>query len=104
MIVLNENTFTRQSSNPNQQHTSPDISIITNNLAQHTTWEVTHHLSSDHLPLLININTKIKFKQPLQKRSYTNYTKPNWQEFSKEIEENNADPDTIVMYIVQMRH
>ena len=93
--VLNENMFTRQPYAQNQQPSSPDISLISNNLAQNATWTIRHKLSSDHLPILIDINTKTKFRQTTQKRSYTNYRKADWTNFTAEIEDHIPDPDTI---------
>ena len=93
--VLNENMFTRQPYAQNQQPSSPDITLISSNLVQNTTWAIRHKLSSDHLPILIDINTKTRFRQTAQKRSYTNYRKADWTKFTAEIENHIPDPDTI---------
>src|SRR5206468_10049675 len=55
-VVLNQDTYTRTPSQTNQQLTSPDITSISSNLANQTTWRTNTSLSSDHLPIIININ------------------------------------------------
>src|SRR6187399_3321319 len=88
--------FTRKPYAQNQQPSSPDITLISSNLVQNTTWAIRHKLSSEiHLPILIDINTKTRFRQTAQKRSYTNYRKADWTNFTAEIEDHIPDPDTI---------
>ena len=59
-FFLNEDTPTRLPNNQNQNATSPDISTINSNLAQITSRQTLHKLSTDHLPIIITINAKEK--------------------------------------------
>ena len=62
-------------------------------------------LSSDHLPILITYKTKTNYKIRQHRRTYTNYNKVNWPEFTQEIEQTlsnaetpqNADTATIIL-------
>ena len=95
LIILNTDNPTRVPMASNQQNTSPDISAISNNLFNYATWETIHDLSSDHLPIKITINTKSKFRATDSKKTYTNYKKANWNNFTSEIEtavEDTTDP------------
>ena len=85
-VVLNQNTHTRTPSQNTQQLTSPDITSISSNLANQTTWKTKTSLSSDHLPIIININTKSNFRLAPSNKTFTNYKKANWNKFTEEIE------------------
>src|SRR6267154_1985814 len=43
-------------------------------------------LSSDHLPIIININIKTNFRLTPSNKTFTNYNKANWNKFTEEIE------------------
>ena len=77
-IILNSNTPTRIPTAKNQQPSSPDITRISSNLYHQTTWKTIYALNSDHLPILITINTKSKYKLQQNRKSYTNYNKADW--------------------------
>ena len=72
-IILNENTPTRVPTHINQQSTSPDITTATDTLHRHITWNTAKALPSDHLPIIIVLNTKTKFRLQQNRCSYTNY-------------------------------
>lgn len=96
-IILNTDTPTRLP-HIDQSPTSPDITTASNNIANNTTWNTLHALSSDHLPILITYNTKTKFRLHQSLNTYTNYNKANWQAFTQEIEnalENTTPPQNI---------
>ena len=93
-IILNANTPTRIPPHANQQPTSPDITTITNTLKRNTDWTTMQALSSDHLPNLITYKTKTNYKIQQHLRTYTNYNKANWQEFTQEIEQTLANTET----------
>ena len=98
LITLNADSPTRVPVASNQQNTSPDISAISNNLYEYTTWETIQDLPSDHLPIKIKINTKSQFRSKDNKKMYTNYKKANWQDFTSEIEtalEDTTDPTDV---------
>src|SRR6267154_6690230 len=93
-VVLNQNTYTRTPSQISQQLTSPDITSISSNLVNQTTWKATTALSSDHLPIIITINTKNNFRLAPCNKTFTNYNKTNWSKFTEEIELNLQDVPT----------
>jgi len=93
-IILNQNTPTRIPGNKNQQPTSPDITTISSNFAKFTTWQTITALSSDHIPIMITINTKANTIPQHTNRCYTNYRKANWKTFTEEIETTLSDSAT----------
>ena len=93
-ITLNTNTSTLIPPHANQQPTSPDITTITNTLQRNTDWATMQALSSGHLPILITYKSKTNYKIQQHRRTYTNYKKANWQEFTQEIEQTLANTET----------
>ena len=89
--ILNTDTPTRIPPARNQQPTSPDITTISTNIQCTTTWNTTQSLSSDHLPILITIDTKTNFRLIQHRKSYTNYNKANWVQFAQDIEDTLAN-------------
>jgi hypothetical protein len=85
-ITLNTNNNTRVPNSIHQAPTSPDITIAPTHLALNTHWQVLTALASDHLPILITLNTKTNFRLTQHRRSYTNYKKANWELFTQDIE------------------
>ena len=51
-ITLNTNSLTCLPPNQTKQPTSPDITTVSADLHNCTSWQTTHSLTSDHLPLL----------------------------------------------------
>ena len=86
-ISLNTDTPTRKPTNNNQQQTSPDITTTADHTYRNTTWTTLNELTSDHLPIIITLNTKTNYKLHQNKATYTNYNKADWQSFTQEIEE-----------------
>jgi len=78
----------------NQQPTSPDITSISNKLHSQTKWRTITKLSSDHLPIITAIKLKTTVHLPNTLKTYTNYKKANWENFTKEIEEEIAKHNT----------
>jgi hypothetical protein len=88
-IIINDNTPTRLPIHTHlqqQQPTSPDITVIPIPLLAHTTWRTTHKLSSDHLPIIIEIQTKNTTHSTTRPRTYINYVKADWPGFTQHIE------------------
>ena len=86
-ITLNTNTHTRTPFAKNQCNTSPDITIIPNDIFLNSSWKTNYALSSDHLPIITVINTRTHFKLSTLRNSFTNYNKANWENFTQEIDE-----------------
>ena len=81
--ILNEDQPTRIFNNSS---TAPDISMATNNLLPTSNWKIEHALSSDHLPIIISINTSTK-KIKAPKRTFVNFAKADWTKFTEYTEE-----------------
>ena len=97
--ILNKNEPTRSSTNQAQQPTSPDITAITSKLLDKTNWQISKTpLRSDHLPIIITIKTKSNFRLLPNIKTFTNYKKAKWDEFTQEIENalQNTPPPTNV--------
>ena len=90
--VLNDNSPTRLPSNGNA--TSPDISLTSISLMNSIEWKTMTNLGSDHLPIIIKINTRIS---PIKSdfRNFINFEKADWNKFTSITEErfeNLAEP------------
>ena len=86
-ITLNTGTPTRVPNNAHQKPTSPDITTISSSLYNITTWKTIHALNSDHLPILLTIQTDNKHTIQQNRRSYTNYRKADWNKFTQDTED-----------------
>ena len=73
--ILNENEATRLPTNG--RSTSPDISLASNDVALLSDWSVSTSLASDHLPILITINSKLSTIDG-PRRTYINFKKADW--------------------------
>ena len=85
-IILTTDTPTRVPHTTLQQATSPNITIISTTLYNHTTWHTIHALNSDHLPIITTINTRTKYKLQQNRHTLTNYRKANWTWFTTDTE------------------
>jgi len=65
---------------------APDVSTISSNLANRTTWKIESSLPSDHLGIIMDINTKSNFPLEHGKNTFTSYRKANWDKFTQDIE------------------
>jgi hypothetical protein len=90
-IVLNLDTPTRIPPAANQTPSTPDITTITSELHSHTTWKTLNALHSDHLPIILTLNTKYHFRLQTQRHTFTNYQKADWQNFTKFIDDSLAN-------------
>ena len=78
-ITLNTNTPTRVPNTILQQTSSPDITTLSNTLYNRTSWTTQHALSSDHVPIIITINTLQQ-----NRRTFTNHKKAEWTQFTED--------------------
>ena len=81
--TLNEDQPTRIFNNTS---TAPDVSIASIGLLPTSQWKIETALSSDHLPILITLNTSVK-KIKAPKRTFVNFIKADWENFTKYTEE-----------------
>ena len=81
---MNEDTPTRLPTNgPNS---SPDISLACISLLPYAHWETRTNLGSDHLPIVIKLETDLK-PTISENRTFINFKKANWEEFQQTTEE-----------------
>ena len=83
LVTLNTHQPTRVP--PHNRPTSPDITLTHLTLASKITWQTLPQLSSDHLPILI----EIRLKKPLNSNppiTLTNFKKANWPLFTSTLD------------------
>ena len=78
--ILNENEATRLPTNG--RSTSPDISLAPNDIALLSDWSVSTSLASDHLPILITINSELSTIDG-PRRTYINFKKADWARYAE---------------------
>ena len=69
-----------------QQTSSPDITTVSNTLYNRTSWTTQHALSSDHLPIITTINIRHDYRLQQNRRTFTNYKKADWTQFTEDTE------------------
>ena len=69
-----------------QQTSSPDITTVYNTLYNRTSWTTQHALSSDHLPIITTINIRHDYRLQQNRRTFTNYKKADWTQFTEDTE------------------
>ena len=85
-ITLNTNTPTRVPNTTLQQTSSPDISSVSNTLYSRTSGTTQRALSSDHLPIITTINIQHDYRLQQNRRTFTNYKKADWTQFTEDTE------------------
>ena len=85
-ITLNTNTPTRVPNTTLQQTSSPDITTVSNTLYNRTSWTPQHALSSDHLSIITTINIRHDYRLQRNRRTFTNYKKEDWTQFTEDTE------------------
>ena len=85
-ITLNINTPIRVPNTTLQQTSSPDITTVSNTLYNRTSWTTQHALSSDHLPIITTINIRHDYRLQQNRRTFTNYKKEDWTQFTEDTE------------------
>ena len=85
-ITLNTNTPTRVPNTTLQQTSSPVITTVSNTLYNRTSWTTQHALSSDHLPIITTINIRHDYRLQQNRRTFTNYKKADWTQFTEDTE------------------
>ena len=81
--ILNWDSPTRVP--PNAEPSSPDDSLASTSLITSCSWQTLSTLSSDHLPILIRLQTKMT-TTPGLRRTYVNLKKDNWDRYRQEVE------------------
>ena len=78
--ILSENEATRLPTNG--WSTSPDISLASNDIALLSNCSVSTSLASEHLPILITINSKLSTIDG-PGRTYINFKKVDWARYAE---------------------
>ena len=98
------NTKPRHTNQSPKHHTtkssSPDTTTVSNTRYLRTSWTTQYTLSSDHLPIIITINIRHDYRLQQNWRSFTNYKKVNWIQFSDDRESVFAQPPYSPTYIL----
>ena len=85
-ITLNTNTPTRVPNITLQQTSSPDITTVSNTLYNRTSWTTQHALLSDHLAIITTINIRHDDRLQQNRRTFTNYKKADWTQYTEDTE------------------
>ena len=85
-ITLNTNIPTRVPNITLQQTSSPDITMVSNTLYNRTSCTTQNALSSDHLPIITTINIRQDYRLQQNRRTFTNYKKADWTQFTEDTE------------------
>ena len=59
---------------------------MSNTLYNRTSWTTQHALSSDHLPIITTINIRHDYRLQQNRRTFTNYKKADWTQFTEDTE------------------
>ena len=59
---------------------------MSNTLYNRTSWTTQHALLSDHLPIIITINIRLDYRLQQHRRTFTNYKKGDWSQFTEDTE------------------
>ena len=78
LCVINEDHPTRIDASCSS---SPDLTLAGPSLAAITTWEAVIALNSDHLPIIVGVAKSADFIAA-ERRSFINFGKANWEEFT----------------------
>ena len=60
--------------------------MVSNTLYNRTSWTTQHTLSSDHLPIITTINLRHDYRLQQNRRTFTNYKKADWTQFTEDTE------------------
>ncbi|MEL7520422.1 MAG: reverse transcriptase family protein, partial [Cyanobacteria bacterium J06553_1] len=86
MCTLNDTEqYTHIPYQANRLPSSPDITFCSTNLFHFTTWTTKQKLPSDHLPIVITIETQLKKER--SHITHKNYKKADWTKFKEETEQ-----------------
>ena len=86
-MTLNTDTPAGVPNSAHRQPTSPDVTTMSSSLYNRTTWKTIHTLNSDHLPILLTIQTDNGDTIQQNRRSYANCGKADWDGFTRDTED-----------------
>ena len=92
LVVINDGSPTR--TNPaTGGRSTPDITVVSADMAVGTTWETTVDMGSDHLPILTTVPTA-RTKPKREGRKRFSWRKAQWREYQRILEERMKDWET----------
>ena len=80
--LINALTATTPHPDPTPALPSPS----SNTLYNRTSWIIQHAISSDHLPIITTINIRHDYRLQQNRRTFTNYKKADWTQFTEDTE------------------
>ena len=101
-ITVNTNTPTRVPNTTLQRTSSLYITTVSNTLYNRTSWTTQHALSSDHLPIITTINIRHDYNK--NRRTFTNYKKADWTQFTEDTESAFAQTNIHTAIIIFFKH
>ena len=87
ILIDNEATWRPK----NGRSTSLDISLVWNDIALLSDWSVSTSLASDHLPILITINTELSALDWTRRTPYINFNISHWRRLDEACDEYLAE-------------
>ena len=91
-IPLNTDTPSRVPTTTLQQIYSTDITTVSNTLYNWTTQQA---LSSDYIPIITTINIRHEYSLQQNRRTFTNYEKADWTQFTEDTFAQTTIPTNI---------
>ena len=82
IITIQETKLTPKAKTPKIHN----ITTVSNTLYNRTSWTTQHALSSDHLPIITTINIRHDYRLQQNRRTFTNYKKADWTQFTEDTE------------------
>ena len=90
--IINNGDPTRSDRGENETLSTPDVTFCGRDWSGKTEWSVAEAIgSSDHLPIIININACVKHQQVFGSRSKWKDKGADWESYRKQLEESAPD-------------
>ena len=83
LAILNDGSVTRRGRG-SQQQSSPDVSLVSRELAEGLSWEVVREMGSDHFPILIKRRGK-REETKEGRQLVWDWKRANWEEYKEEV-------------------
>ena len=88
LVVINEDTHTRLPYNDEDSPSSPDITLVTEDICLNTSWKTLNKRLSDHLPIVTQLAIELESSgRPHKHKRLINFRKADWKGFSTKLEE-----------------
>ena len=100
LVIMNQNKHTRRPYDTTSRESSPDVTVVTTDIAPFTEWDTLDFKLSDHFPILITVESTefIPKSEAHSQKRMINLRKACWDGFTEELERSVAelpDPQTV---------